>query len=449
MKSLKNIKTSWTIILTLGAIIPGFAQQSEPVSLQKAIDLALTNNQLINIRKMQIEEKQAKVAEDKIRKYPAVSLSSTYQYSQNLGKLVVPQGSFGSLPLSPENTIALPGEEKVFELGKHNNFNAGISVYQPLSQLDKIKTGVAVSETEVNIAGQEKVKVSLQIRQAVERLYYGLLINQKQKEEALSKIELSKLRIYDVESALLSGKTINISKAGLLASIADEEQNLLKLSIQAEDYTEDLKLLTGIKANELILEPVSLNSDQYLPAETYKSMAASHNPELKIASLTQTKAEYGIKAARLSNRPDFGLIAGYSFQTGNNLFPAHNPFIGASLKWNIQDIFSNKEVLKQRQLNLQQARENADYTKDQVNSSIDKTYRKLAHATELISVAQKALDYRKEELKLQNDKKEAGLNIETDILNTKALIAKAESDLLSAQLNFRLSLSDLKMLTGE
>lgn len=447
MKNLKNIKTGWIAILLLGVLTPGTAQQT--VGLQQAIDLALQNNQLINIRKLQVEEKQAKVAEDRIKRYPAVSLSSTYQYNQNLGKLVVPQGSFGSLPLSPENVISLPGEEKVFELGTHNNFNAGLTIYQPLSQLDKIKTGIAVSETEVQIAGQEKVKAALQIRQAVERLYYGLLINQKQKEEALAKIELSKLRMYDVESALLSGKTIGLSKAGLMASIADEEQTLLKLSIQAEDYTEDLKLLTGIKAGELSLESVSLNPDQYLSAEAYQTLAASHNPDLKMASLTQNKAEYGIKAAQLSNRPDFGLIAGYSFQTGNNLFPAHNPFIGASLKWNIQDIFSNKEVVKQRQLTLQQARENADYVRDQLTGNIDKTHRKLAQAAELIGVAQKALDYRKEELKLQTDKKEAGMNLETDILTTKTLIAKAESDLLSARLNFRLTLSDLKILTGE
>ena len=57
--------------------------------------------------------------------------------------------------------------------------------------------------------------------------------------------------------------------------------------------------------------------------------------------------------------------------------------------------------------------------------------------------------YRTEELKVQLDKEKSGLNTASDILNTKALLAKARADLLAAQLNYRLALTDLKILTGE
>ena len=176
-----RIATKFSALLYILFLATGqvSAQQTASLNLQKAIDMALQNNHLLNIKKLQIEEKQAKVKEDNIKKYPAAVISSTYQYNANLGSLVIPQGSFGALPLNG-TAIELPNQEKTFALGKHNNFNAGVSVYQPITQLGKIKTGVAIAETDVTLAQQEKTKASLQIKQAVERLYYGLLIVQKQ-----------------------------------------------------------------------------------------------------------------------------------------------------------------------------------------------------------------------------------------------------------------------------
>jgi len=447
-------------ILTLCALAtaPAYAQQAQALTLEQAVEMALQNNHLLNVRKLQVAEKEAKVAEDAIKRYPVASVSSSYQYNANLGQLVIEQGSFGALPLGG-TTIALPNEEKTFPLGKHHNFNAGVTLYQPLTQLGKIKTGIEVAKTDAELARYEQSKAALQIRQAIEKLYYGLLITQKQQDEANAKIKLAQMRLYDVESALLSGKTIDVNKAGLQANIADEEQNLLKLRIQTEDYTADLKQLTGIEADSLALTPLpdagitgaAANTAAGAPAslDAYLSNAAETNNDIKIASLTEIKTQKAIRAAEQSNLPDIGLVAGYSYQTGNLLFPNNNPFVGAQFKWNIQDLVANKQVIRQRQFLSQQARENLINTQNQVKNDVSKTHRKLTQAAALIAVAEKAVKYRTEELKVQTDKQASGLNLEADILNTRSLLAKAEADLLAAQLNYRLAYSDLQRLAGE
>lgn len=439
-------------ILTLCAVAhafaPACAQQAQPLTLEQAVEMALQNNHLLNVRKLQVAEKEAKVAEDAIKRYPVASVSSSYQYNANLGQLVIEQGSFGALPLGG-TTVALPNEEKTFPLGKHHNFNAGVTLYQPITQLGKIRTGIEVAKTDAELARHEQSRASLQIRQAIEKLYYGLLITQKQQDEANAKIKLAQMRLYDVESALLSGKTIDVNKAGLQANIADEEQNLLKLRIQTEDYTADLKQLTGIEADSLALAPVANADIVHGTLDNYLANAATANNDIKIASLTEIKTQKAIRAAEQSNLPDIGLVAGYSYQTGNLLFPNNNPFVGAQFKWNIQDLVANKQVIRQRHLLSQQARENLANTQNQVKNEVSKTHRKLTQATALIAVAEKAVKYRTEELKVQTDKQASGLNLEADILNTRSLLAKAEADLLAAQLNYRLAHSDLQRLTSE
>ncbi|WP_019943073.1 TolC family protein [Dyadobacter beijingensis] len=436
-------------------LIRTYAQQAQPLTLDRAVELALQNNHLLNVRKLQVAEKEAKVAEDRIKRYPVASVSSSYQYNVNLGSLVIEQGSFGALPLGGTN-IQLPNEQKTFPLGKHHNFNAGVTVYQPITQLGKIRTGIEVAQTDAELARKEQSRASLQITQAIEKLYYGLLITEKQQEEANAKIRLAQMRLYDVESALLSGKTLDVNKAGLQANIADEEQNLLKLQIQTDDYMADLKQLTGIEADSITLAgtpgsptPGAPPIGAPGPLDSYQANAAISNNDIKIANLTEIKTQKAIRAAEQSNLPDVGLVAGYSYQTGNLLFPNNNPFLGAQLKWNIQDLIANREVIRQRHFLSEQARENLINTQNQVKNDVAKTYRKLTQATALIAVAEKAVKYRTEELKVQTDKQASGLNLEADLLNTRSLLAKSEADLLAAQLNYRLAFSDLLRLTSE
>jgi outer membrane protein TolC len=425
------------------------AQVAPAWSLEQLKDSALKNNHTLAIKDWQLKEKQAKIREDDIKKYPSVTMNGNYQYNFILGELTIPAGTIGELPLSATNTVLLPNTDKNFTVGKHHNYNVGVTAYQPITQQAKIKTGLEIDKTDAVLTEKEKLSISLQIKQAVEKLYYGILITQKQQEEAEAKLALAQSRLADVENALLAGKTTAADKAGLQAGIADEEQNMLKLKIQLQDYTGDLINLTGINAGSLELDATDSTIQPVKALDDYKQLAANANPDLQTANLSKSKALLGIQAARQSNRPDVGLVGGYFYQSGNPLLPANNPFLGVNLKWNMQDIFSNKEIRKQREFQLKQAEENILNTQTQVNNNIEKAYRKIIHAQELIAVAQKALFYQKEELKEQEDKQAAGLNVKTDLLNAKSHQAKAAADLYAAQLTYRLAVADLKILTGQ
>lgn len=445
------MRTNYTALLLIAALCSALpivqAQEKQSLTLEQAKATALENNRLLKIKTLQVAEKRARVKEDNIKKYPSVTVNSTYQYNVNLGQLTIPEGSVGVLPLSSTLNIPLPDKELKFDLGEHHTFNAGATIYQPITQQGKIKTGIAIAEAEVRISEKEKEKAAQQITLNVEKLYYALLINQKQQEEAEARLELARIKLYDVESALLSGKTLEASKSGLEATTADEEQKLLKLQIAEDDYTTDLKSLTGLTANEFELAPVAVGEIELASLETYKTAAIANNIDLNLAELTKEKAELGIKAAKQSYLPDLGLIAGYTYQTGNILYPTNNPFAGVNLKWNLQEIISNRQLLNQRNFLLQQALENSAYLQEQTDSNLEKAYRKSAQAKALIKAAEKVVRYRKEDLTVQQDRNFAGLNKRADVLEAQSELAKAMADLYAAQLNALLVRTDLKMLS--
>jgi outer membrane protein len=421
-----------------------YAQNTESYTLEQLQDSALRNNHVLAIKQWQIKEKQEKTKEDEIKRYPTPTLNGNYQHVFNLGEITIPKGTIGEI-----NNELLPNTDQSFKVGKYNNYSAGLSVYQPITQQAKITTLLKIDKTDAALTEKEKFKTSLQIKQAIIKLYYGTLISQKQLDEAEARLALAKSKYTDVENALLAGKTTNIDKAGLQANIADEEQNILKINIQIQDYIGDLSNLTGINTSSLKLADIEPAVQQINGLEEYKNVAANSNADLQIASLNKSKALLGIKVARQSNIPEVGLVGGYSYIFGSAIVPANNPYIGVNLKWNIQDIFSNKKIVKQRQFQLKQSEENILNTQQTVNNDIEKTYRKINQSKALIAVAQKVVFYQKEELKLQENKQVAGLNMKTDLLNTKSLLAKSEADMYAAQLSYVIAVSDLKILTGQ
>jgi outer membrane protein TolC len=436
------------MFLTAQAQLP--TQTVKVLKLEDAIDLALQNNHLLNVRKYQTEEKLAKVNEDRVKFLPVIGIGGSYQYNTNLPSITVEQGMFGTLPFSGVY-FPLPPVDEIIEVGKHNVYNAGVTFYQTVSQIGKINAGVQFFKAELQIALTEESKATFQIKQAVEKLYFGLLILTKQIEEADIKVELAKTKLHDVESAIAAGKTTESSIYGLSANAADEEQNLLKLKIQYDDYSADLMQLIGLDpAIALELQPISADDFRADLATIDTSIieSSTKNNDLKMASLNKTKADYSIKASKFSYLPDLGILGGYTYQEGTEIYPRNNAYIGASLKWNLQDVLSNRTVQKQRTLVKKQAEENLANTKEQVSKDIAKAYRKLKQAEELINVAGKVVDYRKADLKIQSDKRTSGLNLEADLLSARASMAKAESDYYAAQMNYRIALSELKILTG-
>ena len=443
-----------SMIVVVGLLLSApnlYAQQvAEKLNLEKVIDLALQNNNLLNIKKLQVAEKQQKVNEDKVKLFPVVMVGGKYEHDSDLPGLNLEKGSFGQFT-SGSISLIFPAADASFPMANHSTYIAGAGIYQPISQIPKIWTGVQIAKTDLQIAETEQAKTSLQIKQAAEKLYFGLLIVQKQKEEAAIKLGLAQTKLYDVAGAVRAGKTTESNKIGLLASVMQEEQNLLKLNIQYDDYLADLKHLTGLLASTMVaLELISINNStmEVTPVDAFIQDRVSNNNDLKIAALNKTKADYAIQASKYGYLPDFGIHGGYTYQEGNLVNPTSNAFIGASLIWNIQDAFSNSFVNKQRVYIKKQAQENLENTLKQVNKDVEKSRRNLTQSMKLIALSKKVVDFRREDLKIQTDKSYTGLNLESDFLTAKAALAKAESDYYAAHLNYRIALTDLKILTG-
>lgn len=442
------------LVLLVVSSISGFAQSTEPVklSLQEASQMALQNNHLLKIKELQIREKEQKVKEDKVNFFPVLNINGNYQYNSGISELIIEQGSFGTLNLG-SLAIPMPAANDTFEMGEHDTYNASVVLYQPLTQLPKINAGAKVSGMDAAISRVEKQQAENQILQAVEKLYYGILIAQKQTEEAEARVELARLKVYDAESAVQAGKARLQDLSGLQAALAGEEQALLVVQMQQEDYEASLKQVLDLDdVQQLELLPVEdIKADSLFLQEIAAEQAVSiqANRELQLAGLSQQKAAYALKAGQFSLLPELGVMAGYSYQKGNLIFPENNSFVGLTFKWNIQGVASTRHLINQRKLVWQQAGEKLADTRSRIEKEEANLLRKVRQSSRLVQVAEKARYYRELDYQTKLDKFQSGLALESEVLEALALLRKSEADAFAAQLNFRLAVSDLAVLRGQ
>ena len=278
--------------------------------------------------------------------------------------------------------------------------------------------------------------------------FYGILAVRKRKVATEKRTEALSRKLYDVESAFLSGKTVEANTVGMEADVSGRKQDLLELDNEENDYLAELNTLTGIDFRDIPFRDEGIYPIQDSVAD-YLDEAAANNVDVRISTLQMAKSEQGIKAARRDYLPDVGLMAGYAYQNSLSILSENNPYVGISFSWNLQNLFGNSKVMKQRKLKHQQAVEYNEYVHKDIADEVGKAYRQLKESEHLMEVAAQAVDFQRHNLDIAYDKQDAGLNTPTDVLEAEAEFAKSEADYYAAKQSYLITLANLRMLTSD
>lgn len=445
MRKLKTLLPTVGILLSAG--LPASAQSGK-IALEEVVEEALKSNNLVHITRLQQSEQASKVREMQIKRLPVLSLGALYMYRFNIGSLTVPAGTLGALPTAAGNVL-LPSEQLSMNFGEHNTFLASAMLYQPLTQQFKIASGIAAAKTDAALASLERTKAELDIVNGVEKLAYGLLAVRAQMAEAEGRIAVARQKRYDAESASMAGKALEADLSGLDAQILAQQQQRLACKTKEESLLTEMQKLSGLDLHGVDLADSSAEpqpSDKTL--SDYLSMAMADNVDLKISEQQMAKSAWGVKAAKQSYLPDVGMMAGYSYQNSLDILSKSNPFVGVSFQWNLHDVLSNRQTVRQSKLKREQAAENEAYTRKATKAQVEKCFQAMTEAEHLMQLTRQALDYAEKTLRIEQDRREAGLTTVLSVMEKEADLAKAQADHYAAKQSYKVAQADMQRLTS-
>lgn len=418
---------------------------ARPLTLDEAQQLASQNSRALKLARLKIDEMAHKREGARSDYFPKLLGTANYLYfNERLGTtLTAGDLGLGMLP-PPFPSIPIP-----INLVKQNMFLGGATLAQPITQLYKVQQGVKFASSEQAIARAQSAGREDEIHFAVEQLYYGILIAQRQQTAAEAKLAAAEELFKDAQNAVETGNALKVASIGRRAGLMEARQSLIAARDMVSDYSEALNVLIGIPpTTELSLTEPQRPVFSLASADEAVRTALEHSPEVREAHETVEKARVGRRAAQADYIPDITAMAQYFHQAGVPTLPNDFGALGGSLTYTIFDFGKRRELVRERGTLVAQAEENLKRIEENVEQTIRKSYRNVERSLEMINVAREAVELRQESERMTRDQVELGLALKSALAEARSAHASSDADLLRAEAGWRLALAELRKQAG-
>ncbi len=400
------------------------------------------------------------LVEQSFQKYPKVDEMNAVV---RMNEVKVDLGKAGYLPVAggdvsyrrqyPTPSIdfpVAPGKSEEIKFLPADNYNASVSIAQPLIDLrtaatvNKAKSDLVTSKD--NLEGF-KHQLSYQVAQ----IYYAIIFLNRSLHVQQEQINLLQTTLKQIGVKVKNGDALSYDLVSTQVKYTNAENFYTDLTTQVNKQYNMLNMLTGNHGTAYLGDTIVNQTAFKLATDSVFAMAFRNNPDLKIADDKIKSAAWDIVSANRTRLPTMNLQAGLGYKNG--FMPTIDaaifnysigvgvtiPIIGASRpgmqkKLAIIGLDASRMALETQKATL---------NKDVLNAmdDIQKNQVKLASSDTLIRQAQLALD-------LATDRYKNGVITNLDLLTSLTNYQDALLSRLQYDYNLLLSRMELCRLAG-
>ena len=433
------MKSLFVFTVSMVIMVSSVLGQSEKLSLDDCIQIALENNSQLRISKLQKESTERDVLGSYSSILPNIALSgAVYQTDRGQTNYI------GNTRLP--NPI--PGE-------KSKSYSADLSLNQNI--FDGGNWWYTIKQAEVNDDAQffsHQTQINSTVGLVQER-YYVLLKEQKLLEVYKLATERSKSQMERTEKMFELGSVAKVDVFRARVNLGTDsisyitQENTVKLAIQ------NLNLAMGKDPSQAI----SISREFELirntnPIDSLLEIAFEKNPNLKKSSSDEKSSGYTTKMAYGNLYPSLGGFVSYSrrvpqFDILYDDFSSEYTFqYGISLRLNLFNGF-------QDYVNIQKSKLNEKYYKEnhvEIQRNLESTIRQLNDTfmayLNIININTQNLEASNEEYRLAEERYRIGSGTSLEVREAQVNLTRAEQTLVAAQYNARIVQAQIEEQIG-
>ncbi len=436
------------LVLVLGSVMTVFAAAAQApqgevvtLTLEQALEIALSENPTIKIADREIEIKRYAKQGTYASLYPQID--ATAQYQRVIEKQTMSM-DFG-------------GQTQSIKVGSDNSFNGGVTAAMPIVNA-QLWTSLKISALDVELAVEKARSSRLDMVEQVAKAYYSALMA----KESLSLYK----RVYD--NAVENNK--NVKKKYDVGSVSEYDlitsnvsvQNAIPNVFEAENSVTltlwQLKALLGIDLQKNIDVAGSLMD--YEAAMSYGYDLAQLNLEdnstMKQFDIQEQQLQKALKLTKMANVPTLSINAAYLYTAlGNDgkffVRDAWNPYSYAGVQLNIPIFAGNakRAATRQARLNLSNIQLQRENTERQLRVAIvqyinnmDTSVKQFHSANATVEQAQRGYD-------ISVKRYEIGSGTLVEVDNSQLALTQAELSRNQSVYNFLTSKVALDKVLGK
>ncbi len=357
------------------------------------------------------EKHQAAIAATKDF-YPKILGNSTYFHFDNpLGSVITTRG------------VVLPTFVSVNVLNQDTSLTTAL-VAQPITKLIAVNGLVQISKADESIARAKLDGGAKELLSGVTQAYYGLI---------------GAIRIQD---ALQLQETVLHKQLGitplpqLRIGLLEVQQGLAQIRSQVQELTDQMNDLldfppgTHLELVDPVPPPPSVQS-----IEQAMQLAASCNSQVREAQQEIAKAEAALKIANMDYLPDVNVVGGWANQTGASYIQDNFTYFGLTATYTFWEWGKKNDIVRVREADVALAHQNLQMAMDKVQLAARKAYSEFVQALAAYRLAGEMVQACQDA--------EKGVADPTAAANAQAATAKAELDLMKAEISYRVAHAQL------
>ena len=422
------------------------AQPARKLTLPEAVDLALEKNSDLTIIRDKIREDRFHAKGTRADELPQIKTAADDLVSPRTQNLKIPVGALGIYP----GVGPLPSAAATVDQGNRNLFLLSTTVEQPLTQLIKLRAARRAAEADVRVSEADLHKAENEIVLRVRTLYIQILIGHLETQALSLQVSASEQSLKENTDAVSTGNLLEVASLTQKANLLQARYQVRQVEKQVSNLMAQLNDVMGLPIDEdLDLEPVATQSNIPLVSlAEYTELAMKQNPEIRAAIEAVDKAQQEVRIAKADYIPDVGAFAQYVFQDGVPFLVHNNAVFGFRMTWNLFDWGKRSAVVGGRESKLAQVTENVERLKRHIAVQVEKNYRDMELAKEMMETARAALDQAQETRRVGGNRYLVGISLNSEEWKTRAGEASAQANLLRADLSYILAKSELDVAIG-
>ena len=409
------------------------AASARHITLHEAVQLALQHNHLVHIAEYKVEEKQYAKEVAKSAYFPTIHNDSNFVHLTDTQLIQIYAGSLGTAAGS-----LIPPVNSIINQGGVNLTTSGTQLTQPLTTLLKIRPANDMAKAELKASRQKAQQTENDVALKVHQIYYLVLIAQVHRGATEARIkasqDLQNERVQQVKYGSVLEEDLIESRAQLLQA----KQELLTTDLQLSELKLRLNDAMGLPlTTALDLDPNTAEAQPACAREACVAEALESHPEIIEARNEVEKANAAVRLAKADLYvPDVDAFARYSYQDNVPFLARNFGSFGVHFSYDLFDSGRKRALLREREAQLSQAKENLARLTDGVELAVQTAYNKLEKTRQMQEVSQELLAVRNESSRVLHDQLARGEALSSQADMGAAQQLDAQTSLLQSQLEY-------------
>jgi outer membrane protein TolC len=428
--------TGFSICIAAAQETSNTAPPPRQITLQESVLLALKHNHDIRIAGYTVEEKEHAKQVAKSSYFPSIRNDSNFMHLTDTQLIQIPAGGLGvagGTPIPPVNSI--------INQGGTNLTTSGTQLTQPLTTLLKIRRENDLARAELKASREKAQLTGNDVALAVHQVYYQILIAQAHRNATEARIKASEALQGERVEQVKFGSTLEQELIDSQAQLLQAKQETLTTDLQLSDLKLRLNDLIGLPlATALDLDPGVPEFQETCRREECVTTAEASHPEILAARAQVEEAQAAVRLAKTDIWvPDVDAFARYSYQENVPFLARNFGTFGVHFGYDLFDSGRKHGLMRERQAQLAQAKENLAKLTDAVELSVETAYNKLERTRQMLKVSEEVLALRIESSRVRQQEliQGAALNSQADTAtaqeyDAKALLLQSQMDYLQA-----------------